>query len=70
MQRGIPLVQLLGSGFRGFDDGLFQHFENRRGILVAQSHRHRFRVDRLRQGEQRSCAADVIGILSKNVLGG
>src|SRR5436309_1361143 len=41
--------------------GLLQHLEHRGGVLIAEAHFHRCCVDRLRQGEQRCLAADLVG---------
>src|SRR6188768_564314 len=43
------------------DDVLLQHLEHRGGVLLAQPHRHRLRIDRLRQRKQRGGATDVGG---------
>jgi hypothetical protein len=38
-------------GFGLHHDGLLQHLKDGRGVLIAQSHGHRFRIDRLSQGK-------------------
>ncbi len=59
--RDMRLLPISSAGFGVGNDGLFQHFEHGRRVLIAQTHRQRVRVDRLGQRKQRGCAAKVAG---------